>query len=245
MARVKKSEFRSAWGKAAQVFNALCDEVHNLGGSDDDLRRIETDPALRKNLAKLIVARGGAKPVDSFVESQLTQWIKFYRDVLNVKMNVDAIRIPPRREGFDRLIVVMPGMTPERLFQLCKSRFRGWKYTNRSLDEIVISERTANNGPYAIWIRGRVEPDEELRGKSYNDLKAANIPGVTLEERLLDGLEYHSCTGSHRDISNVTLCSGSRGADGYVPGVCWGGDSDLLGVLLVRRRRPLRRPAFS
>ena len=161
---------------------------------------------------------------------KLEPWVKFYREVMNTAMNVDAIRIPEHHEGFDRLIVVMPSMTSERLFQFCKTRFQAWKWTDKNLDELVISERTTTAGPYAIWVRDRVEADEELAGKSYNDLKANNIIGVTLEERLLNELEYHFWTGSHKDIQNVTLCSGSRCSDGHIPGVDWRGGHDKLVV---------------
>lgn len=162
--------------------------------------------------------------------THLEPWLKFYRDVMNIAVNVDTIRIPERVAGFDRLIVMMPGMTPERLFQICKSRFGSWKWTNDDLDKIVTSDRTAADGPYAIWVRDRVEADEELANKSYNDLKAGNILGVTFEERLLDELKYHFRTGSHKDIQNVTLCSGSRYSDGNIPGVGWRGYYDGLGV---------------
>jgi len=54
MARAK-SEFLSAFGIAFQVFKALTDEVLNLGGSDQDIRRIETDSQLRRKIAELVI----------------------------------------------------------------------------------------------------------------------------------------------------------------------------------------------
>lgn len=50
-----KSEFLSAFGIAYQIFKSLVDEVKNLGGNDENLRRIETDPVLRRQVAELIV----------------------------------------------------------------------------------------------------------------------------------------------------------------------------------------------
>ncbi len=230
MARVK-SEFLSGYLIMAGIIKALVDEVKNLNGSDEDLRRIETDPALRRQIAGLLVQSRATEESKPFsVEIHLAQWVKFYREVMNLEIDLNSIRIPEHVTGFDRLIVVMPGMTPEKLFQLCKSRFSGWKWTDKSLDEIVTSERTATDGPYAIWVRDRVEADDELTGKSYNDLKVAGVSGVTLEERLLDELEYHFRIQKHKDIKNVTLCSGSRYSDGSIPGVDWRGGSDELHV---------------
>jgi hypothetical protein len=51
----KKSEFLGALGKYMEISKAVLNEVLGLGGSDDDLRRIITDKALRQEIAKLIV----------------------------------------------------------------------------------------------------------------------------------------------------------------------------------------------
>ncbi len=230
MPRVK-SQFLSAYLIMSEIVKLLIDEVKNLNGSDEDLRRIKTDPELRRHIAELIVGRKGEEASEATgMAKHLDPWIKFYRDVLNVAVNLDTFRIPEHVPGFDRLIVVLPGMTPEKLFQLCRSRFRGWKWTDKSLDEIVTSVRTAASGPYVIWVRDREEADDELAGKSYNDLVAAGIVGVTLEERLLDELEFHYRTNRHKDRTNVTLCSGSRCSAGRVPGVYWLGSDDKLRV---------------
>lgn len=53
MAR-QKSEFVSAAYKMTRVFEALANAVLDAGGSDEDLRRIETEGDLRRELATLI-----------------------------------------------------------------------------------------------------------------------------------------------------------------------------------------------
>ncbi|MEK7653189.1 MAG: hypothetical protein AAB358_01780 [Patescibacteria group bacterium] len=50
-----KSEFLQAFGKAFQVFKALADEVLAAGGSDDDLRLLETDKNLKQRVAEMII----------------------------------------------------------------------------------------------------------------------------------------------------------------------------------------------
>jgi|SRR3989344_1419388 len=147
-------------------------------------------------------------------------WANFYREVFGEEHDFSTLKIPVH-EGFSRTIIVAKGMTPERLFQKCLERFRTWKWTDQSLDEIVISDRTSKDGAYAVCFRNVVEADANLKLMSANDLKAANIPGITLEERLLMELKYFKETRKHLDIKNVTLCSGSRFSDGVVPGVGW------------------------
>ena len=65
------------------------------------------------------------------------------------------------------------------------------------------------------------EADEDLKNKSANDLEQEGISGITLRERLLYELGYFNKTRQHLDIENITLCSGSRDADGHVPCVDW------------------------
>jgi hypothetical protein len=55
MAR-EKSELKSGIGKAVETFIALIEEVEDLGGSDEDTRRIKTDKTLRRQIAELLVS---------------------------------------------------------------------------------------------------------------------------------------------------------------------------------------------
>ena len=54
MAR-KKSELLSSLGTVFEIVKAIIDEVLDLGGSDEDVRRILKDKSLRKKIANLIV----------------------------------------------------------------------------------------------------------------------------------------------------------------------------------------------
>jgi len=155
------------------------------------------------------------------ISSILKDWQKFYKELFGLEIDFSKLVIPVKKKGFDRLIVVAPGMTPERLYGKCKELFPSWKWTNDNLDKIVISERTAKNSAYAVWFQNTVEADENLKNLSAYILKDKNIPGITLEERLLMELKYFKETGKHLDINNITLCAGSRCSDGSVPGVFW------------------------
>jgi hypothetical protein len=130
----------------------------------------------------------------------------------------------------------------QMVYDKCKELFGAWKYTNNSLDQAVpTNDRDTKNGHYAIWVRDRVEADEELKNKSANDLKEASTPGNTLLERLLLELKYFKETGKHLDIENWTLCSGSRDSDGCVPGVGWYGDEMRVGWYYPGFRRGILR----
>jgi hypothetical protein len=161
---------------------------------------------------------------DSIVKRAIGEWQVSYRDVCNFTCDISGLHIPAPREGFTRLIIVAQGMDPQRAFSQCNQLFPAWKYTEDSLDTAVpTNDRDPKNGSYAIWMRDRVEADEELANKSANDLKQEKISGNTLLERLLLELKYFGETGKHLDINNVTACTGSRYSDGRVPRVYWGG----------------------
>ena len=154
----------------------------------------------------------------------VTDWQNFYRDTFDSEVDFSELQVPKKEEGFDRLIIVAQGMTPQRLYDKCKELFPCWKWTDKNFNKVVSSERTSKNGAYAVWFRDRIEADEELKNLSANDLKEQGITGITLEERLLYELKYFAETGKHLDVKNITLCSGSRDSDGGVPDVYWCSD---------------------
>lgn len=53
----KKSEFVSGLGTAFEFVKAISDEVCELGGGDDDLRKVIAQATLRRNLAQLIMGK--------------------------------------------------------------------------------------------------------------------------------------------------------------------------------------------
>jgi len=153
--------------------------------------------------------------------SRIEAWGAFYKKFFNITLNMTGVQIPAKVEGFDRLIVVA-GVGLDQVWKVCKKQFNCCKYTDSNLGEVVIkNDRNPNAGVYAIWIRDRIEADEETKNLSANDLAKQSVNGITLLERLIFELKYFSETGKHLDIENVTLCSGSRSSYGSVPFVFW------------------------
>lgn len=168
-----------------------------------------------------------AAVTEALIRKFLVEWQLFYKkhrerlcleerdfDFLN-----EGIHIPEPKEGFDRLIVVARGLTLEKILSAVKSLTPVWWKYRDNLNEIT-SDRKADKD-YCVWVRNRVEADEELANKSASDLTRENIHGITLEERFLYGLKFLDETGKHIDIENWTLCSGSRFLSGDVPSVYW------------------------
>ncbi|MDD5340999.1 MAG: hypothetical protein PHC97_01025 [Patescibacteria group bacterium] len=168
------------------------------------------------------------------------EWERFYEEVFGIKVDLSNLVLPQKQDGFNWLLVMAEGLIPNRLFDKFKERFATYRYYD-DLNTITSVRKTDKT--YAIWLRDRIEADEENKNLSANKCKELNINGVTLEERLLLELFYHWRTNKHLDINNVTLCSGSRYSDGHVPCVRWGdvrvfvgfcGPGSADGVLRVR-----------
>ena len=146
---------------------------------------------------------------------------KFYRDVFKMECDFSSVIIP-ERPGDDWRLRIIIDLKLEQFYAKCQELFPCWRLTDKDLDEIVTrNERDAKNGPYAIWVRNRVEADEELKNLPATKIKEMNIKTETLAERLIDELEFFTETGGHLDIQNITLCAGSRRSGGYVPRVFW------------------------
>ena len=178
---------------------------------------------------------------DPFKRAYLIEWEKFYRELFREKINLSDISIPEKRQGFDRLIIVARGMTPQGLYDKCKELFPCWKWTSKDLDGMIKSERTTDQ-TYAVWFRDRTDSDKELNALTAEELKRQDMPGITLEERLIYELKYFKETGQHLDTICITFCSGSRRSNGDVPCVNWYQDRMWISWRYSNRRSDRLRP---
>lgn len=215
-----KSEFVSAFDIAAGVFKKLSNEVRNLGGGDEHLRRIESDGGLRRVLAQTIVEWG--KSVGTSIQDQLAFWVGFWAEH-GFTVNPAEVVIPPPPDGFGpaRLIVIPQGLTIQKAWEIAKSLFPCYTNISGNLDEAIPTNDRVADKTYATLVRDRQEADEEFRNLSANQLKGRGHKGITALETVVDEVGFYKRTSKHRDVNNVTLCAGSRYSYGDVPGSYW------------------------
>jgi hypothetical protein len=165
------------------------------------------------------------KVADPYAEL-IALWEEFYKSLAIPGLSVDlsTLRVLTPKEGFTRLIVVIPGLKIEEVLAQCKKRFSVRRWTEEDLDAITKSTRCATTETYAIWVRDIPESDPIHANKSYNTLAHTSVIGTTLLERLLYELKYFMETGKHLDVTNMTLCTGTLYSNGRVAGVYWRGD---------------------
>lgn len=172
------------------------------------------------------------------LEAQVSAWEKLYRE-FDIELDRSSIQFPmlpagrADRGGFNRLIIVHESLVghSNRIVEILRTRMKVWTYVD-DLDKEVVQAGYIKRpkGTYAVWVRENQEADKDLKNKSAQDLEEQAVNCLTLEERLLYELVYFMETGKHLDIKNWTLCAGSRGRDGGVPGVSWGADDGRLYV---------------
>lgn len=160
-------------------------------------------------------------PKPEEISDPVKSWERFYKKYFGITVDFSALVLPPKREGFDRLIIVAEGLTLNQVSDVCAKAFPCWRYADDLNEAVPTNDRDPKNGAYAIWIRDRVEADEELKNLSADTLTERNIKGITLLERMLFELKYFSETKKHLDTGNWTLCNGSRNSDGDVPSARW------------------------
>lgn len=197
------------------------------GITTDHFDRLRSDPEYRRRVVTaLLDSTPSDMPTGMDTNAQIQRIIGWYAKYAGINLESQEIFavLPERQLGFDRLIVVAPGMTPNRCYETLGKQCGVWRYTD-DLSAIVTSVRTATK-LYAVWCRNRQEADLEHRNQSANQLQQKDC--LTLEERLLfEGLCFEE-TGQHLDEKSWTICGGSRYEDGLVPSV--DGDSDFQTV---------------
>ena len=203
---------------SGNVFETLFKQWASIGKLILDGKR---EPQEVSGILQAIIAGKRLVEATPTLQDMLADWANFYKEVFGLELDLSGITIPDRKSGFDRLLVIAQGMTPQRLFDKCKELFPSGKYTDKNLDEVIKSDRASLSGHYAIWVRDCQEADEENKNLSANDLKKRNSVEITLEERMLYELKFFKETGKHLDEKNATLCAGSRDSGGCIPSVYW------------------------
>jgi len=143
--------------------------------------------------------------------SRLREMERFYGEVFGLQIDFsDAdVDVFSKRWGFNWLLVMLEGMTANRLFDKCAERFPSWKFT-ADLDKMIASVRQPDH-TYPFLLKDSEEAGEEHAYKSAERCAGEGLCAITLEERLLLEIWYHWKTGRHLDQASWTLCGGSRG----------------------------------
>jgi len=139
------------------------------------------------------------------------------------RLGVDPEKIipPDPSNAFPRILVMQSGPKISERIKQCKELFPVRCYWPDP-DNQIVSERETEDAPYAIRLRDRIAPDEELKEVSAVQLLTEHrIKAITLAEAIEHEYQYFLKTGGHLGGGNLTMCAGSRDRHSFkkhVPG---------------------------
>lgn len=153
--------------------------------------------------------------------------VQFYQKHFGITLDTSNLQIPERQDGFDRLIIVVKGITRNQVFSACEKQFPCSRYREDLDNAIRPDGRCAKNGTYAIWVRDLVEADEENKSQSFNKRREQGANDENILDRMVHELKYFDETGEHLDLKNWTLTS-SLVAGGGAVRASWRDDGFLI-----------------
>lgn len=160
--------------------------------------------------------------------AQRTYWEGMYLTHFGTEADFSEVVIPEKPQfGKWRLIFILKGLTMNHAAALYRKilvahdpQWKLWQYAD-DLDVAIVRNIRTSAESYAIWVRDEQEADEEFRGQTTCQVDPDQLIGITVLERLVFGIVHLIETKQHLDVKGITLCSGSRYADGRVPCVGW------------------------
>jgi|GEM_PF-510412 hypothetical protein len=212
---------------------------------NDGQEKYVEELAISKGSAQNVIKHGGElqKAVKTAIEKAIRELsgdpimelTMFYRDYLDLTVDLSKVVIPVNPGGLDwiniiakELLEASNGHPHDFVIEAMRKRnIKVWTYYN-DLDAVLSPGilmvkndlRRNDRWPdvsYAVRNCDCAEADEKYKNLSANALAELGIIGNTCLERLIHGYRYFIKTGKHLDVENITLCSGSRCSDGYVP----------------------------
>ena len=180
------------------------------------------------------------EPVSKYCKL-IKEWEDFYLKYFDVSIDLKSIEIPepPRQEK--RLLIIVPAISVDRVIKAQRKHFK--VKMEVSGPPAKLKNVHAHHGPYAIWVAESRETFLKLRNKSADWATENNFEGVTLQERLLHDFKYWDESSHHLDIECMTLCSGSRFANGLVPFVSY--EEKENEVLITQNGESIAYPIFG
>lgn len=159
---------------------------------------------------------------------QLERWRKTYKHFFEIDPSFSGLKIPFVQGQRSRLVIELDGLKIEQILKSHISKqIKVWRWTESDLDVLVAdNERT---GLHAVRVLNSIDSDGNWKNKPAEFFWAECLSTETIKERLIHGLDVFLEKGEHLDQKTGTICSGSCGADGVVPGVDWGAGSVDVG----------------
>lgn len=166
---------------------------------------------------------------------RLDRWRDFYsrRFSLKAELNVDII--PPTRPGFDRLIVVAPGVHPDKIVRSMRQYFHVRTEVS-DINRIIISnERKGSECPYAIWVRDEDHPEWLYGNKTAEWINNQALHTETLLEYLLHFYKGWDETRRIINFETSMICAGTQLINNGTPRLKYDSSKEQLEIISFPR----------
>jgi hypothetical protein len=150
----------------------------------------------------------------------ISRWERNYQALFGQKPDFSALVVPPKPKVIAqmRLVIVAAELLPltrgkpiQGVHDALHRHFLCGQSVSALDSNSFKHKRRPSDGTYAIWVKDRLQPEDEFAWMSLHDLKRRGHNGITLLERLLLEGDVFLEKGKHLDTEGVTLCSGSEG----------------------------------
>ncbi len=166
---------------------------------------------------------------------RLERWRDFYSRHFSLKAEFSLDIIPPTRPGFDRLIVVVPGIHPDKVIRSMRLHFYV-KTDVSDINRIIISnERKGSECPYAIWAKEEDHPDWPYEKKSADWVNSQVIHTETLLEYLLHFYKGWDETRRIMNYQTNMICTGTQIINNGSPRLRYDQSKEQLEILWFPR----------
>lgn len=139
-------------------------------------------------------------------------WTNILKREFDYCVNWDNIAIPPRHPDYDWLIVVPSDISTRAIVDACAYdwHINAPAHLRAALTNGCFVDDRPRELDYAVWIRASMSADRQFMGTTTAKLKAREIRGITLAERLLLEFFVMDTLHHHLDQGTWTLCSGTQ-----------------------------------
>jgi len=155
-------------------------------------------------------------------QNLLDSWKEFYSRYFSLQVELDSDIIPDYVPGYDRLIVVVPKINPDKLIRAMRIRFTKVRTEISDVTRIIISdERSASEFPYAVWAK---DDDNPTWSNPQNPgeappigtlLECLLLPTETFLEYLLHFFKTWDESKRTLNVETNMLCTGTTMVEGF------------------------------
>lgn len=215
---MKRINFFSRFFAALAVFFKIYQIMKENNLTFQMLKHVKEEDAEEKVKKIVAIFQEELIPL-SAINEEIRRCEDFYRRRFNRPVNLSGVEIPEQKIGMDRLYIMIPGISIEKIILTEKEHFI---VDAPNVFSGLCNDRDAFRKPYAFWGSDSPEADSLDKNKSGRAIKESGAVGQTLKERLIQGFMHWDETGEFFDKRNTTICTGTQNMADEFPIVDFG-----------------------